>query len=142
VCSSFPASPIACVIVLGAAVLRGGVAVAEEPAHATAKVECAHASEPGRVRCEVEVRVPAGTVLKWADVVVTKTPPFAQALRARVGPLEAIAREDTVWRWAMALAARGRGTGELGAQIRIVSCVKEACVPAELEVAAEVVVGE
>jgi hypothetical protein len=86
--------------------------------------------------------VPAGTVLKWADVVVTKTPPFAQALRARVGPLEASAREDTVWRWAMALAARARGSGELGARIRIVACVKDACTPSELEAKADVVVGE
>jgi hypothetical protein len=94
------------------------------------------------VRCEVEVRVPEGTVLKWADVVVTKTPPFASALRGRVGPLEASAREDTVWRWAIALAARARGTGDLSVRLRIVACVKAACAPSELEASGAVVVGE
>ena len=88
------------------------------------------------------MRVPAGTVLKWADVVVTKAPPFASALRARVGPLEASVREDTVWRWAIALAARARGTGELAVRVRIVSCVKDACVPSELDAGGEIVVGE
>jgi hypothetical protein len=121
---------------------RGGVAKAEEPPRATAKVECARASEPGRVRCEIVARVPAGAVLKWADIVVTKTPPFATALRARVGPLDASAREDNVWRWAIALAARGRGAGELAVRVRVVSCVREACVPSELEARADVVVGE
>jgi hypothetical protein len=123
--------------------LRGaGDARAEEPSHTTTKLECAHASEPGRVRCEVEVRVPAGSIIKWGDVVVTSVPVFASALRARVGPLEATAHEDTVWRWPLALAARARGTGELAVRARIVSCVKEACTPSELEARTTVAVGE
>ena len=88
------------------------------------------------------MKAPAGAVLKWADVVILKTPPFASALRARVGPLEASAREDTVWRWAIALAARGRGTGDLEARVRVVTCVKDACTPSEVDARAPVVVGE
>ncbi len=94
------------------------------------------------MRCEVEVRAPPGAVLKWADVVVEKTPPFATALRARVGALEASAHEDTVWRWAIALAARGRGTGSSPCACGSSSCVKDACAPSELEARADVVVGE
>ncbi len=94
------------------------------------------------MRCEIVARVPPGSLLKWADVVVTKTPPFASALRGRVGPLEATSREDNAWRWAIALAARGRGTGELAVQIRLVSCVKDACVPLEVDARTDVVVGE
>jgi hypothetical protein len=75
-------------------------------------------------------------------VVIAKTPAFATALRGRVGPLEASVHEDTIWRWAIALAARGRGTGELAIRVRIVSCVKEACAPSELEARGEVAVGE
>lgn len=120
--------------------IRG--ARAEEPARATAKVECAHASEPGRVRCEVELRAPVGVVIKWADVVVTSAPPFAPALRARVGPVEATLHEDAVWRWAIALAARTLGSGELSARVRVVSCVKDVCTPSELEAKAPVVVGD
>jgi hypothetical protein len=134
---SFPA-----VAVVFVALLSGGAAGAEDPPGATAKLECAHAPEPGRVRCEVEVRAAAGTRIKWADVVIVSAPPFAPALRARVGPLEASAHEDAVWRWALALAARARGTGELVARVRIVSCVKDACAPSELEPRAAVAVGE
>jgi hypothetical protein len=117
-------------------------AAGDEAVPATAKVACARASEPGRVRCEVEARVPAGSVLKWADVVIRKSPPFASPLRARVGPLEASAREDTVWRWAIALAARARGAGEVVVRVRLVVCVKDACATREIETKGDVVVGE
>jgi hypothetical protein len=132
----------------GLALLAGGAggapdALGAEAPLATAKVECAHASEPGRVRCEIEARVPVGTFLKWADVVVTKSPSFATPLRARVGPLEASAHEETVWRWTIALAARARGAGELAARVRIVSCVKkDVCTTTELDAKGEIVVGE
>ena len=117
-------------------------AQADGPTVAAARIECQRAPEPGRIRCEVEVRAPPGAVLKWADVAIVRTPPFATALRARVGPLEASAREDTVWRWAIALAARDRGTGELEARVRVVACVKDACTPSEAAASATVVVGE
>jgi hypothetical protein len=129
-------------LALVALVAGDRAATGEERPRATAKLECARASEPGRVRCEVEVRAAAGVVLKWADVVVTKTPPFASALRARVGPSEASAHEDTVWRWAIALAARARGTGDVGARVRVVACVGDACATSEIATEAQVVVGE
>jgi hypothetical protein len=125
-----------------AAAAAASVAGAEEPARALAKIECAHASEPGRVRCEVEVRAPAGVVIKWADVVVTSAPSFAQALRARVGPVDATLHEDGLWRWAIALAARTRGAGELSARVRVVSCAKDVCAPSEIEAKAPVLVGD
>jgi hypothetical protein len=138
-------SPFPAVFALGlvalAAVMARRVA-GEEPPRATAKVECAHASEPGRVRCEVETRAAQGSILKWADVVVAKTPPFASALRGRVGPLEASVHEETIWRWAIALAARARGTGEIVVRVRIVSCAKDACEPSEIEARGEIGVGD
>jgi hypothetical protein len=145
--SSVPALLVACVSGACVLALAGegtsrGAAPGDEEKRGTAKLACAPASEPGRVRCEVEVRVPAGVVIKWADLVVTKTPPFATALRARVGPTEASAREETVWRWAIALAARARGAGALAAKIRLVSCVGDACVTSELGAEGSVVVGE
>ncbi len=112
------------------------------PARGVAKVECTHATGPGRVRCELEVRVPPGATITWADAVVARTPPFVTALRARVGPLEASARAGYEGRWAIGLAARARGNGEIDVRIRIVSCVKDACVPAEIEAQGDVSVGE
>jgi hypothetical protein len=137
--SPFPALSLAAVVAL-VVVTRDAAGV--EPPRATVKVECAHAPEPGRVRCEVEARVPAGTVLKWADVVVSKTPPFASALRGRVGPIDASVHEETVWRWPIALAARARGTGEITVRVRLVTCVKEACAASELDAQGEIGVGE
>jgi hypothetical protein len=136
-------SPFPAVVIFAFAAFAARDAGGEEAGlRATAKVECTHASEPGRVRCEVEARVPAGSVLKWADVVVAQTPLFAIALRGRVGPLEANVHEDTIWRWAIALAARGRGKGELAVRVRVVTCVKDVCVPSEIEARGEVAVGD
>jgi hypothetical protein len=113
------------------------------PPRATAAITCAHAAEPGRVRCEVEAKPPpGGAILKWADAVLVSTPPFVTPLRARVGPSDATTHEDSVWRWAIALAARTRGSGEVEARVRIVSCVRDACVPSEITVHATLVVGD
>jgi hypothetical protein len=116
-----------------------------EPAPAagvTASLTCARAAEPGRVRCEIEARPPAGSVLRSADVVVTRVPPFALALRGRLGPLDAGAREDAVWRWPIAFAAKGRGEGEVAVRVRAVACTApDACAPYEAEAKAPFVVG-
>jgi hypothetical protein len=90
----------------------------------------------------VEARPPAGAVIKWADVEVLSTPPFAAPLRARVGPGEASVREEAGWHWTLALAARGRGTGEIGVRVRLVSCVHDACTPSEVSATAALAVGE
>jgi hypothetical protein len=109
---------------------------------ATATVDCPRAAGPGRVRCEVEARPPSGAVIKWADVEVLTTPPFATPLRARVGPGEASVREEAGWHWTLALAARGRGTGEIGVRVRLVSCVHDVCTPSEVPATAALAVGE
>ena len=117
-------------------------AAGEPPPEIVANVECARLVDPGRVRCEVEVRSSNGRPLRWAEVVVVEAPPFAPPLRARVGPAEATTHEDSVWRWAIALAARGRGAGALRVRVRGVSCAGAACTPFEVEARGEVAVGE
>jgi hypothetical protein len=108
----------------------------------TATLDCPRAAGPGRVRCEVEARPPAGAVIKWADVEVLTTPPFASPLRARVGPSEASIREEAGWHWTLALAARGRGTGEIAVRVRLVSCVRDVCTPSEVPASAALAVGD
>ena len=109
----------------------------------TATLSCPRVSEPGRVRCEVEARLPAGeAILRWADVEIVSAPSFVTPLRGRVGGGEATTREDTVWRWTIALAARTHGSGDVEARVRVVSCVKGACVPLEISVRGAIVVGD
>ncbi len=109
---------------------------------ASATLVCPRVSEPGRVRCEVEVKPPPGATLRWADTLVVSTPAFASPLRARVGPAEATTHEETVWHWTIALAARARGTGEIEARVRVVTCVGDACTPSETTVRAPLAVGD
>ena len=97
---------------------------------------------PGRVRCEVEARVAPGESIAGGDVVIVRTPPFVAALRGRIGPHDATTREAEVWRWALALAARERGSGEVEARVRLVVCRGATCTPRETPIAARVVVGE
>jgi hypothetical protein len=132
-------------LALEVAALAPNVARADEPV-ATAKIECAPVPEPGRVRCEVETRATHGRSIQWADVVVERAPPFTAPLRARVGPLDASAREEGVWRWAIALAAKSHGTGALDVRVRVVVCPEGgartgACVPVELTASTAVTVG-
>ncbi len=135
------------VAVVVAALVALGVAspspsVADEP-RATAAITCPRAPEPGRVRCEVEAKPPpGGAIVKWADAVLVSAPAFVTPLRARVGPSDATTHEDSVWRWAIALAARTRGSGEIEARVRVVTCIHEACVRTEIAVHATLVVGD
>jgi hypothetical protein len=138
---AFPLALAACFASLPCA-FRLAFGAAPVAAGPVAQLACEHVPEPGRIRCEIEVKAPAGTALTWADAVILKTPPFASALRARVGPLQASAREDAVWRWAIALAARDRGSGNVVARVRAVTCLKEACTTTEIDAEAPVVVGE
>lgn len=110
--------------------------------------QCDRASEPGRVRCGVDVRPPPGESLVWADVVVVRVPGFSAPLRGRVGPLEATAKDPTGYRFALALVARATGKGELALRVRAVVCAeksekaeKAGCRAIEAEPVSEVTVG-
>lgn len=118
-------------------------ASAEEQA-VTASMQCEHVMEPGRVRCSVEARVPAGHTLAWADVAVLALPDFATALKGRIGHEDATAREAQRYAWAFALVARRTGQGEVRARVRAVVCGAEAgvdCAPVTMDVRAPVTVG-
>jgi hypothetical protein len=135
----------ACLLLAAAASADEKPGAPHAPSGAVAKIECARVGGPGRVRCEVEVRPPTGAVLRWADVVLVRVPPFAAALRGRVGSDEASIREETVWRFSLALAARARGTGEVEARVRLIAChgdAGEVCTPYEVSVRGQVVVGD
>jgi len=102
---------------------------------------CEHADGPGRVRCDVEARVGAGESIGWGDVVIVKTPPFVSALRGRIGPPDATAHDPDVWRWALALVAHDKGTGDVEGRVRLAVCKDSRCFPRELPVTGHVTVG-
>ncbi len=108
-------------------------------------MSCEHVDGPGRVRCEVEARVAPGSTIAWGDVVLLKTPEFVGALRGRIGPREAVVHDPEAWRWALALVAKQKGTGDVLARVRLVLCrggTSEHCSPGEAEVTGHVVAGE
>jgi hypothetical protein len=109
---------------------------------ARAAMRCERADQPGRVRCEVEARVGEGESITWGDVVLTRTPSFVGALRGRIGPHDATARDPDVWRWALALVAHEKGTGDVEGRVRLVVCKDGKCAPRETAVTGHVVVGE
>lgn len=105
-------------------------------------VQCDRTSEPGRVRCGVEAKPRAGATLTWADVVVVDVPSFATALRGRVGPDEATAKEPVGYRFALALVAKSTGKGTLHLRVRAVLCTEaDGCHSVTSEASTEVVVG-
>jgi hypothetical protein len=114
----------------------------EDSGPARATMTCERVDGPGRVRCDVEVHVAAGEAITWGDVALTRTPAFVGALRGRIGPHEATSREAEVWRWALALVARERGSGDVEGRVRLVVCKADVCAPREVPVAGRVVVGE
>jgi hypothetical protein len=132
-------------LVLGAAVLVPGRAHGDDAGAAStaqATMTCERVDAPGRVRCEVEARVVAGESIQWGDLVIAKTPAFVGALRGRIGPHDATTREAEIWRWALALVAREKGTGDVQGRVRLVVCRGDACAPREVPVTGRVVVGE
>jgi len=92
---------------------------------------CDRVRAPGRVRCEVEARVGPGESITWGDVVLVRMPPFAGALRGRIGPHDATVREAGAWRWAFALVARDKGEGDVEGRVRLVVCQGKTCAPRE-----------
>lgn len=106
---------------------------------------CERIEQPGRVRCEVEARAPApatASVIRWGDVEIIQVPAFVVTLKGRIGPRDATTREPDVWRWAFALAAREKGSGDVSARVRLVTCKGERCATRIVPVSARVVVGE
>ena len=113
------------------------------------KMSCERIEQPGRMRCEVEVRAPVSTAasaasaIRWGDVAILQVPAFVVPLKGRIGPRDATTREPDVWRWAFALAAREKGGGEVRARVRVVvTCKGERCATLVVPVSARVVVGE
>jgi hypothetical protein len=102
---------------------------------------CERVDAPGRVRCEVEAHAAPGETIAWGDVAIVKTPAMAAPLRGRIGPHEATARDPAGWRWAFALVARERGSGDVEGRVRLVVCRGQTCAPRELPVVGRVVVG-
>lgn len=94
------------------------------------------------MRCEVEARVAPGEAIAGGDLVIIRTPPFVSALRGRIGPHDATTHEAAIWRWAFALAAREKGSGEVEARVRLVVCKGSLCAPREAPIATLVLVGE
>jgi hypothetical protein len=135
---------VALPVVVTLAALLAGRARADDagaPPAMRATMTCEHVDAPGRVRCDVEARVAAGESIEWGDVVIAKTPAFVGALRGRIGPHDATTHEAEVWRWALGLVAREKGTGEVEGRVRLVVCRGEVCAPREVPVTGRVVVG-
>ena len=107
-----------------ALVFAASGARADAPAETDVKasMQCDRASEPGRVRCTVEARIEGGRTLAWADVEILSLPDFASALKGRIGPQDALSRDATSTKWALALVARRGGQGEARARVRVVAC--------------------
>ena len=115
-----------------------------DPAPAV-KIVCERIQQPGRVRCEVEVRVPASSTasaIRWGDIEIVQVPAFVVPLKGRIGPRDATTREPELWRWAFALAAREKGSGDVSARVRVVMCKAERCATRVVPVSAHVAVGD
>lgn len=124
-------------------VLVAPSAHAEESTPVEAKMQCERAAEPGRVRCSVEVRTASPRTIAWADVAILQLPDFASALKGRVGPDDATARDANSVKWAFALVAKRTGQGEARVRVRVVACESEGvkCTPQSIEVRAMINVG-
>jgi hypothetical protein len=115
---------------------------ADDAAPPRTTMTCERLAQPGRMKCDVEARATAGSAIRWGDVEVVRAPAFTTVLRGRIGPHEATAREDDVWRWAFALVAREAGSGDVEAKVRVVECVGAKCTPRQVTVTARAQVGE
>ena len=130
----------------GLALLAPGSAAAapEAAPHLEASMQCERAIEPGRVRCSLEAHAGEGTI-RWADMVIVSLPDFASALKGRVAPTDATARDPSRYTWAFGLVARHAGKGEARARVRAVVCTPgpsgKSCVPVTVEARTTVVVG-
>jgi hypothetical protein len=136
------------IVFAGALAVARAFAFPPAPAYASedagipaARLTCDRADAPGRVRCEIEANVGVGESIAWGDVVLIATPPFVSALRGRIAPRDATTRDPVRWRWAFALVAHGKGSGDLSARVRLVVCRGATCSARELSAVGRVVVG-
>ena len=132
---------VAAVVSCAFAVLGGGerANAADPPLDS---MQCDRAGEPGRVRCSVETLASAGKTIDWAEVEIVSVPDFVIALRGRVGPPDAASKEPSRWRFALGLASKRTGRGEVVARVRVVECTEDKrCATRETRVATDIVVG-
>lgn len=146
------AAALCVVAVVGFGVSASGEAQAAGEGELTATMQCERAAEPGRVRCTVAASLAAGRALAWGDVEIVALPEFASALKGRIGPQDALARDATSTTWALGLVARKAGQGEVKARVRVVACEpgrpgappsepRARCAPIVVEVRAAITVG-
>jgi hypothetical protein len=102
---------------------------------------CERVAAPGRVRCEVEARVADGETIAWGDVALLQLPPFAVALRGRIGPHDAEVREPRLWRWPFAVVARAKGEGAVEGRVDVVLCRGATCLPSTVTLTGRLEVG-
>ena len=138
------------VMVIATALLGvGRAAGAAGPVDAASGVivhaECAPIVAPGRLRCDVAIRIAGDAkgalTLRWADVEVTAAPAFVVPLKGRIGPSDATKRDADAWSFAFAVVARQAGEGDVALRTRVVLCEAGSCTPRIVETTARVVVG-
>ena len=128
-----------------ASVLGVAPAANAEGSVLSARVECASATGPGRIVCELNVSASSGKLV-WVDALVVQAPPFARPLRSRVvlqvGPAGALGTASAK----LALVASELGRGELQLRVRGVVCREspsgESCGPEVVPVVAVVAAGQ
>lgn len=111
-----------------------------------ATMTCERAAQPGRVRCAAEVKVTGDRTLAWADVTLVELPDNTSALKGRIGPADATAKDPSHAAWAFGLVAKKAGQGDARAKVRAVVCEAvdggaPRCTPRTIEISAKVVVG-
>jgi hypothetical protein len=91
----------------------------------------------------VEIRSASPRTIAWADFAILQLPDFASALKGRVGPGDAMARDANSVKWAFGLVARRAGQGEARVKVRVVTCESEGvkCAAQSTEVRAMINVG-
>lgn len=106
------------------------------------RTSCEPAQDPGRVRCDIELRARGEWRVAWADVLVISAPSAVRPLRSRVA---APAGADGVGRAALAVIASTTGAFPVGVRGRAVVCAgapeHERCHPVTREGHVEVRVG-
>jgi hypothetical protein len=126
-----------CALVLGVA-----PNVRAERALLNARVECAPASGPGRILCELNASTAAGKLV-WVDALVVQVPRFARPLRSRIAAQVGVDPLTTA-KAMLALVASEPGQGELELRVRAVVCQEgpsgESCAPELLLVSGKVTV--